>query len=268
MHLPHARSVYDLNADYEKELAPRRAAAWKSADRAVLLAKVRQAAGVRTLEKLPKPKATSVAVVERAGCRIEKLLLIPEEGLALPALRLLPEKPRPGGTVLYVHEQGKAADASPGGPIDRLVQEGHTVLAVDLCGTGQTKPSGSEGKDVLTAYLLGRSYVGLRAENVLVAARWAKEQTPAGQPGGIRLVAVGRAGVPALHAAALESGLFQSVKLVRPPASWSAVVRGRLAQVPAADVVHGALLTYDLPDLAAALGPKLAVEEPQERAKP
>ena len=268
MRLPGARSVYDLNEDYEKELAPRRAAAWKSADRAELLGKVRQAAGIRTLEKLPKPKATSVAVVERAGCRIEKLLLIPEEGLALPALKFLPEKPQPGGTVLYVHEQGKAADASPGGPIDRLVQEGHTVLAIDLCGTGQTKPSGSEGKDVFTAYLLGRSYVGLRAENVLVAARWAKEQTPAGKPGGIGLVAVGRAGVPALHAAALESGLFQSVKLVRPPASWSAVVRGRLAQVPAADVVHGALLTYDLPDLAAAVGPKLAVDEPQEKAKP
>ena len=28
------------------------------------------------------------------------------------------------------------------------------------------------------AYLLGRSCVGLRAENILIAARWLKEQTP------------------------------------------------------------------------------------------
>jgi hypothetical protein len=268
MRLPGARSVYDLNEDYEKELAPRRAAAWKSADRAELLAKVRRAAGIRTLEKLPKPKVTSAGVVERPGCRIEKLILVPEEGLALPALKFLPEKPKPGGAVLYVHEQGKAADASPGGPIERLVQDGHTVLAIDLCGTGQTKPAGSEGKEVFTAYLLGRSYVGLRAENILVAARWAREQAPAGQPGEITLVAVGRAGVPALHAAALEPGLFRSVKLVRPPAPWSGVVRSRLTQVPMADVVHGALLTYDLPELAAAPGTRLSVEETWQKTKP
>ena len=28
------------------------------------------------------------------------------------------------------------------------------------------------------AYLLGRSCVGLRAESILIAARWLKEQTP------------------------------------------------------------------------------------------
>ena len=41
MRLPGARSVYDLNAEYEKQLAARRAAAWQGGERAELLARVR-----------------------------------------------------------------------------------------------------------------------------------------------------------------------------------------------------------------------------------
>ena len=53
------------------------------------------------------------------------------------------------------------------------------VVAVDLRGIGETQAKGGWGgdlfgpdtKDVLTAYLLGRSYVGMRAEDILVCAR-------------------------------------------------------------------------------------------------
>ena len=157
------------------------------------------------------------------------MLLKPEEGIVLPALRFIPEKPKAGQAAIYLHEDGKAADAAPGGAIERLVQEGTTVLAVDLPGTGQTKAA-SESGDGYMAYLLGRSYVGLRAEDILIAARWLKEQTPPGQPAAVGLIAVGDVGIPALHAAALEPDLFQSVKLCRTPHSWSAVVHTRLAK--------------------------------------
>jgi hypothetical protein len=63
--------------------------------------------------------------------------------------------------------------------------------------------------------------------------------------------------VPALHAAAVEPNLFASVKLVRGLASWSSVIHHPLAPVSAAQIVHGALPVYDLPDLAATLGEKL-----------
>ena len=102
------------------------------------------------------------------------MLLKPEEGIVLPALQFIPEKPKAGQATIYLHEDGKAADAAPGGPIEQLVQEGTTVLAVDLPGTGQTKAAKSS--DGYMAYLLGRSCVGLRAENILIAARWLKEQ--------------------------------------------------------------------------------------------
>ena len=41
--------------------------------------------------------------------------------------------------VLYINGQGKNEDAGPGGPIEKLVKSGRSVLAVDLRGTGETQ---------------------------------------------------------------------------------------------------------------------------------
>ena len=169
--------------------------------------------------------------------------------------------------VLYIHEKGKAEDAAPGGPIEELVKAGKLVLAVDIRGTGETRQdkqgnlsgaSGSDWKDVFTAYLLGRSYVGMRAEDVLVCARFLQTE----RTGPVDLVAVGNLGVPALHAAAVEKGLFASVRLVGCLGSWSSVVQSGTSYNQQASAVHGALTTYDLPDLAGTLGDKVTIEEP------
>ena len=270
MRLPSARSVYDLNEDCERELGKRRAELWSGPDRAAVLAKVARLAGIRRLEDLPQPQVEELGSLQRDGYRIDKLVLKPEEGILLPALRFGPDKPPSGRIVLYLHQDGAAADSQPGGPIERLVRSGDVVLAVDVRGTGETGPAGQRGsgieggpdwKDVYMAYLLGRSYVGMRAEDVLVAARYAAASAPAGTPGAVHLVAVGHVSVPALHAAALEPAWFASARLARMLTSWSSVIRGRLLQDQLVNAVHGAL-TYDLPDLAASLGNKLAIVEP------
>ena len=67
------------------------------------------------------------------------------------------------------------------------------MLAVDLCGTGQTQPDKPEWQDVFAAYLLGRSYVGVRAEEILVVARYAQDLLK--DAAGVDLVAVGDAGI-------------------------------------------------------------------------
>ncbi|MGA2617851.1 MAG: acetylxylan esterase [Thermoguttaceae bacterium] len=261
-----ARSVYDLNAEYERQLAARRAAAWQSGRRGELLARVRRAAGIRPAAELPRLQVEEAATIPRTGYRIEQLLLRPEEGIGLPALLFRPDKPRPGPAVVYLHERGKAADASPGGPIEALAAQGRLVLAVDLCGTGQTQPDQPEWQDAFLAYLLGRSYVGVRAEEVLAVARYAQELVK--DTAGVDLVAVGHVGIPALHAAAVEPGVCHSLKLVRTLRSWSAIVGNPLARVQQAQVVFGALQSYDLPDLAASLGPKLTVQEPASGLEP
>ncbi len=276
MQLPGAASAYDLNEDYERELAGRRAELWASEDRAALLERVRGIAGVRQLDCLPLPQVEKGGTLDRPGYRAEELELRPEEGLVLPALLLLPEKAEgaSGRVVVYVHERGKEADAAPGGPIEQLVLGGARVLSVDLRGTGQTQQTaqkkwgtiGADCQDVTTAYCLGRSYVGMRAEDVLTAARYAATELEGGPVDEVDLIAVGHVGVPALHAAALEPSLFSSVKLSGTLVSWASVIERRVTIRQYVNVVHAALREYDLPNLAATLGAKLAIGDPRDAA--
>ena len=267
-----ARSVYDLNRDYEVQLAKRRKDLWSKGPRAELLERVRDLAGIRKSSELPGLTVERLGTEKRDGYGIQKLLLKPEEGIWLPALLFVPDSSEPTGLVLYVHERGKYADAKPGGPIEALAKRGRAVLAVDLRGTGETQQvgqryfnldcHGSDGQDFYTAYLLGRTYVGMRAEDVIVCAKWLVSQAPTGKLASVHLVGVGHMGIPALHAAAAEPALFASVKLVRTLTSWSNVVRLGFAKTPYVSLVHGALTTYDLADLAGTLGQKLAIQEP------
>ncbi len=267
MLLKGARSVYDLNRDYEKDLAGRRKKMWESTEPAVLLSQVRKMAGIRKLSELPKPEVEELDVIERDGYRVKKMIVKPEKGIYLPALMFVPSKENIKGAVLYLHEEGKSKDAAPGGPIEKLVKTGQTVLAVDIRGIGETLGTGqryfqpyfgSDGQDVYIAYVLGRSYVGMRAEDMMVCARLLRQT----QPGPVTIIAVGHVGVPALHAAALEPDLFSYVKLVRTLISWSNVVELGRSYNQLVNTVHGALTVYDLPNLTAALGDKLTVEEP------
>jgi len=272
MKLEGARSTYDLNRDLEKDLAKHRKELWASGNQAGLLDRVRQTAGIRKLKELPKPEVVRYDTIERNGYQIRKMILMPEDGIYLPALIFVPgtnaNKPAPPrGLVLYIHEQGKAAVTVPGGPIEAMVKAGKCVLAVDVRGTGETQQDkqnkftdaiGLDWKDVFTAYLLGRSYVGMRTEDVLVCARFLQQD----QTGRVDLVAVGNVGVPALHAAALEPDLFGSVKLVRSLSSWSNVIESGRSYNQQVNAVQGALTIYDLPDLAVTLGEKLTIEEP------
>lgn len=258
MRLPGARSVYDLNADFESQLAQGRQKLWQTADKSPALEQVREISGIRKLSALPELKREAVGEVKRPGYRIEKLILRPEPGIWLAALAFVPEK-QSGPPCLYLHADGKQADSAPGGPIENLVQAGHLVLAVDLRGIGETQAVGgralfgAEWKDVSLAYMLDTSYLAMRAEDVLKCARFLQSYQAGGKPRPVRLVSIGRVGPPALHAAALEPQLFASVELRSCLRSWAEVVRTPKASNQYVNVVHGALKVYDLPDLLAAL---------------
>ncbi len=260
MLLDGARSVYHINADYERDaLAPQRKQLWSSGDRATLLGRVRELAGIRKLDELPKPNVKTLGKIERDGCTIHKLLLIPEPDVYLAGLLLTPKDGATKAPVLYVHEAGKAVDAGADGPIAKLVKAGRTVLAIDLRGQGKTTLK--NWRQMNTVYLLGGSFMGLRAEDVLVAARWLAERTGK-QSGSVNLVAIGDVGVPALHAAALESQLFGKVKLTRTLVSWSNAVTTWPTKNQWPNVVHAALTVYDLPDLVGVLGDRVTIDSP------
>ncbi len=74
-------------------------------------------------------------------------------------------------------------------------------------------------------------------------------------PRRVHLLAVGYTSVPALHAAAFAPDLFASVTLREPLAAWSPVVGQPVPAGQLTSTVHGALKTYDLPDLMRIVGP-------------
>lgn len=265
MLLPNERSVFDLNTEKEKELAQQRAAYWEKTPKAEAIAAARKLSGVRPLDQLPQVKSRSMGFVNREGMRIEKLVLKTEPGIGLPALGFIPATPR-GEAILYLSGNGKQADAAAGGAIEQLVRQGHVVLAVDLRGMGETEPAGAikgfsehfgpEWKQYYIAYLLERSMVGMRAEDILGAAQFLRGYHKPQGDRGLHLIASGEAGVPAPHAAAFEPELFQKTSFIHTLATWSDVVRTPVAKNQLVNTIHGALKLYDLPDLAKILGDK------------
>ncbi len=263
--LPGERSVFDLNAEIEKGLAEKRKELWDAKLlQPSLLEEVRGKIGIRPLKKLAEPRFTDVGRVDRDGYHIDKFVLQTDSGVPLPGLTYHPEKPR-DEAYLYLHEDGKLADGAPEGPIEKLVKDGFVVVAVDLRGIGETaagKPDALLGdwKNYYLAYLLGQSLVGLHTEDTLFAGNFVayyKTKTPRK----VHLVAVGRAGIPALHAAALAPEAFTSITLRQPLESWSSIVGRPVPSGLLPTTVHGALQVYDLPDLVRIVGAeKLTIE--------
>lgn len=256
-----ARSPFDFNAELGARLARERRLRWDNQSPQDRLQSVRDVTGIRPIAEIPDLKAQRVGELKRDGYAIGKLALESDAGIILPALLFEPEQ-RTGQAYLHVDGAGKASSAAPGGAVERLVHEGHTVLSVDLRGIGETEPQnrhksmvtyfGSDWQDFFRAYLLGTSYVAMRTEDVLACARFLAEQSRA-ERDGVHLWAVGQATVPALHAAALEPSLFAALRLERGISSWAEVVRTPVSRHQLINTVHGALRVYDLPDLVASL---------------
>lgn len=255
-----ARSVFQLFRAEEADLRSRRAQHWRRMNDAEKRVKVRDAAGIRPVSEMPKLETQPRGVVQRTGYRIEKLLLKSEAGFPLPALRFVPENSS-GQWTLYLNGRGKQAGAGPGGPIESLVRGGHPVLAVDLTGLGETESTawrydpryiGNNSAEYFIGYMLGRSLVGMRAENILACARYLGDQN--GRAAGVNLVGVGRAGIAALHAAAVEPQLFLRVDIRDSIDSWRRVVESDITVDQLENTVHGALRWYDLEDLARLAG--------------
>jgi len=261
---PGERSVYQLNAECAERLAEQRRQAWKDGPPTGIRDEIRRRITARPLAALPPRTARPLAVTPQDGYRIERIALEAEGQLPLACLRFVPEKPT-GAVAIVFDGDGKAAQAAatadaPSAAQQR-VRQGAVVLAVDLSGLGETaagRPSSTlsaEWKEAYLAYLMGRSLVGLRAEEVLAAARWAGDELrpPRGQ---VALIARGRAVVAALHAAALEPDLFAECRFENGLDAWHDIA-GKPCGEHLADAVHEALAAYDLPDLRGLLGDRV-----------
>lgn len=256
---PNAVSVIDLNGQYESELAQQRARLWQQQSPQKMANAVREKLNLKPVAELKPPEWKDAGRVKRDGYHIDKLVMRTESPVPLPALTFHPPSPS-DEAYLYFHDEGKTGDSQPGGPIEQLVEDGYAVISVDLSGQGETAGTSRDSqltdwKTYYLGYLLGQPLVGTRVRDALAAADFvAYYQKERDNPRPVHLVAVGQAGIVALHAAALQPKLFATVTLRKTPRDWASLVRNTAPTGQLDSVVHGALEVYDLPDLVRLVG--------------
>ena len=252
-----ARTTYDINRDYAKELTAGR----KSID-AETLTKIRSLAKVRDASEFGEMKVRDLGTETLAdGITAQKLILEPEARIYLPGILFKPANvSEKADVVLYISDQGKTAgyDAN----IRPLVKSGKIVLSVDLRGWGETQQShrasyyrpthlGTDGADFYVAYCLAKTHVGFRTDDIFAVTRWLKTQAFCAN---VELYGLSEGCIPVLHAAVLEKDSFKHVTLERCLVSWTNTVEnGEDSRTPLTSTVHGALKVYDLPEMRAYL---------------
>lgn len=276
--LPNERSVFQINADLATSLRMERAERWGKQAEESRQRTIANTLGLDLATIPNRPNLERVATLERDGYTIHKLALRVDERLQLPALGFVPAKPS-GAATLYLHDASIGADAQVGGAIETLVRQGEIVLSAELRGIGETETgrdkrewsSGRFGRDnlqIFLAYLIGKSYVGMRTHDVLhwteALRTWLPNSTDVqGQTLEFELVGIGEAAIPALHAAALRPKSYRSVTLKHMLASWEELVDTPESLNQTVNIVHGALQHYDLLNLVELVGKdKVSLVEP------
>ena len=200
---------------------------------------------------------------QRTGYAIEKYLLPVDERYAIPLLVMVPEDTAKREAILYLHPQGKAAEASVNGEMEKLVKQGYIVVAPDIRGTGELGPGYLKGDAYIdkvsynqwfAGILTAKSIVALQAADVVRVTQFINTwfQIPKDKLIGM---AKGELAPTLLHTAVMEDN-FGKIALVNAPLSYRSLVMHKFYKpsfIPA--TVAGALTAYDLPDLAASLAP-------------
>lgn len=274
-------SAFDHVRLENQRLAEHRQRLHRESPLAEIQQQIREIAGVRPLAELTAPKLELKEPRVVGGVTHQPLVLQVEEDIWLPAVLVRGGDPaEPGASkpearplTCVLHAEGKDAALAAGGVVESRLRDGHTVLAIDIRGVGETLPVGRpwyherfgrNGGNATVAYLLGKSYVGMRTEDILRSVRWLAESEGASQ---VHLLATGELTVPALHAAALEPAQFASVELEGGLASWTHLIEAPLSQNQVPNAIHGALRVYDLPDLVAMLGDRVMIRDPRGPAE-
>lgn len=239
------RSVFHINADKAKALAEARRVKWRASSGTEKRKIIRQAIG---LDEMDHDRFEKVSTEQAAGYTVQRILLRRKDGLSLAAKAYVPTG-EITGHVLYLNGDGMSADQVP----VELAKKGRHVLSAELSGIGLTDVPrdkrtwgygrfGRDNQEILTAYLMGDSFVRMRVADALSWARHFGDSK-------VELIGVGEAAIPALHAAALAPEQFSTVSLAKMIRSWTEVVFEPEHYDQLVNAVHGVLRHYDLPDL-------------------
>lgn len=245
-HLPGFKSIYEyLKCDLAAAESARRVF-----DRKALAEVVCRRANIRKLGNIGfRVEECPSAETLPDGSTVIRQIYVFDDGNKVPALTFMPKGDVKGAVMIVDDRADRGIHRLR---IQQNLKLGNAVMIADLAGVGETgalkhrfysNRSPDESLSLLY-YMLGRSLVGTRAEEMIVLADCLKSRT--GRK--VELIPHGRPCIPAAHAFAARRDLFSDVVCLLVPKSWAQSVR-ESAYVPYANVVNGALLDYDWTDL-------------------
>ncbi len=210
---------------------------------------------------------------QRDGYSVGKYAIEGEGKYVIPLLLFVPELIKGKyPAIIYLHPDGKAAEAGPGGEIEKLVKKGYVVAAVDVLGIGEVKNTATrEGADDYTGVLIGRSTPGIQAGDIVRVVNYLKHLDIIDTE--IGAIGIDEMCIPLLHAAAFEP-MINNLTLIGSPVSYRSIVMNDLYkiglvynddgywhpwEIDFSWGVAGVLTAYDLPDLIGCLAPRRVV---------
>ena len=243
--LPGFKSIYEyLKEDLVTVSAQRQGGAACVTEAAV------RRAGIRPLGKLGvSVKESRAPQTLPDGTVVLREVYSFGDGIVVPAITFLPKGEIKGVVLVTDDRMDRMIHRLR---VPRTLEQGKAIMLADLACTGETGGlrhrfygcgNPDEGPAVML-YLLGRSMVGVRAEEAIALASSLKSRTGKSA----EVVSCGRTCISAAHAFAARRDLFAKVECFHAPKSWSESVRTSEA-VPFANVVNGALLDYDWTEL-------------------
>ena len=245
--LPGFKSIYDYLRDDLAAAEKKR----PTHDASALAKIAANRARIRPLDKIGvSVRAVGATVLLPGGAKAIREVFSFDDGQKVPAVTFFPSG-KAKGAILVVDDRSNRGIHV--GRVRQALADGHAIMVADVACTGETggrrhsfygSKNADEGPAVML-YLLGKSMVGVRAEEIIVLADALKRRS------GMQVEQVphGRPCIAAAHAYAVRRDLFSGIKFVIAPESWAESVR-KSSTVPFANVVNGALLGYDWTDLA------------------
>jgi len=268
-----SKTVIDINRYKEKICAQSRNTTWASFTLEQKQSKVREIINVDDWDNIPEPKVVELEQIDKKSFpeakSITPIVISPEDGIFLPGY-LLEAKQSVSKVVIYTRPEGKSKDIDL---IEDYLKHNIYVCAVDIRGTGETSPIPSKNditntvgagwEDYFRAYLIGKSYVGMRVQDYFSVIKYLRKKY--GDKVNILIDAEGVLCVSALHTAFLL--LPQKVELhLKGLISWSNIIENPRIQGQITNAVHGVLKWYDIPQLISELDSekiRIIQEEPQ-----
>lgn len=194
---------------------------------------------------------------------VEKYFIRGEGDYPIPYLKFRPHNPT-NKWIVYLHPEGKSAEARENGEIAWLAGQGYSIIVPDLPGIGEMGPGLPRGDSYIgnvsynilfAAVQIGRSITGLRAGDVNRLIKTVTS-TSGAETDEVTILARGTLTPEAMHAAVFNQNI-SNVILIEPLISYESIVMNKNYNPEwAHSLVPGALKAYDLPDLAAAIAPR------------